>query len=770
MGLEKLIEKAGVSKAYIPKKAQDVIQVKKIYEDGSFYDAGCYSRTFRLTDIDYTDKTEDEQRYILGKWSELLNSLDGSKATYQITACNRRVNVKKQVEKTFINTDTGDGYDSLRDAYNKLRWEDLKDDGRFIREKYITASVRKNREEQAKTYMDAFGRNLNDKLLEIGSGAEPVSCEERLRIIHDFFRYGCEDEFNFTYSRETAKRFKNYCCPESITFHADYFDVNEKKGRAFMLRTWGDYIPDDFFYSLTDIPVNMFCTMDVIPFSSSDGKAFLENREAAVEGNAYRWSIRPFSKNSAARLPRKIKNDRDAVDAWNEDIYKRGQKVFFCQVVGVILCDSMEQLNEYTETIRATASDKNAAVGVLWGQQLEGLLNAMVFGKRTIENLRDCNTETTAVMLPFSNVLINHENGIPYGRHKITKQQQFVDRRTQANGHEFIFGVSGYGKSLNAKLKMFFEVLLTDGDLVICDPDGEYTPLVSALGGQVVHLGVDGINVMDMPEGYDDRDPLKKKSNFIISLIESILGRDNLGEIEKSIIDRCLRIMYKWKMQDFYEAPVTWNDWYDILCQQEGETAEQLALSLERHITGSFSCFAGQNTVYRDSRIVLYDLSSLPKQMKDAGMHVCLDDIDQRLIRNRYNNRITYVNFDEMDYYFKHRNSIMIIEDFFERARKYNGIIRGMFQDVSKMLSIPEARTMFNNSDNIIMMHQEKIPARELQNLFNLSENQYNYLCSAEPGFGINKIGNIFYSFDGRIPVDNPIYTLVNTDGNRGNR
>lgn len=768
---EKIVEKQDVIHPDKPKYVQDVIPVKKVYQDGMFkISKDRYSATYYLKDIDYADKKENEQKNILGKWSDILNSFEYN-STYKITICNRRVNVREEVNKTFLRTDYNDSYDYLRQAYNSLRWDDIKADNGFKKEKYITVSGFKKNAEAASMFFKNKEIELNSKLRDIGSSVKMMSSEERLRCIHDFFRCGNEEDFNFTYSKDNAKYFKNYVCPDSIKIKPDDFEVNDKFGRSFILRTWSDYIDDDFFNNLSDMLTNMMVSIDIIPFSIADSKRFINEKEDSVEFNAYQWSVRPFSKgNSVVRMPKWIINDREKIDEWNTDVNKRNQKVFFCQISVVMICDTKEELEKNTESIINTANEKTSTLGTLWHQQLEGIWNTLPFGIRCIENLRDCNTETTAIMLPFKSVQINHTTGIPYGRHILTRQQQFVDRRTQANGHSFILGESGYGKSMNEKDKIFNTALLTDMDIVVCDPDGEYSPIINALGGKIVNIGEDELNIMDINNDYDDKDPVKKKSNFILTLVETILGRENFGEIEKSICDRCVRLLFEYKKNGQFSLPPTWFDWYVILSQQPEPQAQKIALSIERHITGSFNCFSGHNTVDRSSRFLCYNLSTLPKQLKDAGMLICLDEIDQRLISNRYKNRFTNVVFDEADYYFKHRTSLSMIEDFFERARKYNGIIDAIIQDISKVILIPEARTMINNCDNVIMMHQAELPALELKNMFNLSENQYNFLLNAEPGTGINKIGNLIYSFDGRIPKDNPIYDLISTDGARGNK
>ncbi|MBQ9199428.1 MAG: DUF87 domain-containing protein [Lachnospiraceae bacterium] len=771
--IKEMTENQDMIKVKIPKSSLDVIPVEKVYDNGMFFlGHNRYSMCYRLIDIDYSDKKEDAQEQILQRWSDILASFSGMGATFKITICNRKINTKEEMEKTFIQTDIGDGYDYLRVAYNELRYDDIKGDKGVVREKYITISVFKKNEREANAFFDNQAYALNKRLLDISSGILIIDVDERLAIFHDFIRAGHEEEFNFVYNKDNARHFKRYIAPESITFHSSYFECNDKKGSAFILRTWSDYIEDEFFNNLADITTNLMVTLDIIPFSLADTRKFVDDRESNVEGSAYAWANRPLASkgNNIIRLPKKLVNQRAAIDQWNEDINKRNQKLFFNQVTVCILADDEEKLTEYSESIINTATEKGASLGKLYNQQLQGLQNTLPFGVRTISSLRDCNTETTAVMIPFSSIQLKHETGIPYGRHILTRQQQLLDRRLQANGHEFIFGSTGYGKSMGTKKKMFFEALLTDGDIVVLDPDGEYTPLIRALGGTVIEVGNDSINAMELPADYDTNEPFKKKSNFIISFIEAIIGRENYDEKKKSITDRCVKEVLTLDIQNFYVDEkdnirrATLVDWYNCLLAQPEAEAKALALQVERHIVGTGDIFARPSSVDRSGRIVCYNLSTLPKQLKDAGMNLCLDDIDQRLIRNRHLNKTTYITLDEMDYYFKHESSTIIIEDFFERSRKYGGRIRGIIQSIDKVLDNDIARNMFTLCDNIVMMHQEDINARRFQQMYGLSDNQYKFLLAAEPGCGINKLGNIIYSFDDRIPENNAIYEFINTD------
>lgn len=753
-----------------PKTCQQMIPVKKVFEDGVFYhEKGRYSATYKIKDIDYRNKNEDEQKFVLGKWSDVLNLFNGSKDEYQITLYNSQVNVRERMNNTFIPTNVGDGYDHHRLIYNEMTWNDIESGGVEKGIYLTTSSYRKNRE-SASAVFDTFGKDISAKLQEINSNAVQLNCEERLRLFHDFFRPGYEKDYNFKYNEKNAKYFKDYVIPERVKIHSSYLEVNDRFCRGILIRTWSDYIKDTFMNELMDVSPNMAVTLSTVPYSLADSKKFVADKESYVEGNVYRWTTRPFApKNNSSRLPKRFVNQREAIDQWNEDVNKRNQKVFMCEMTIVFMADSLTDMESYTESIMNTINEHTFSAGILWDQQIDAVQNTLPFGVRTIDNLRDCNTETTAIMMPFSNISLDNVFGIPFGRHYFRKKQQYVNILAQPNGHTITLGKTGYGKSMNLKKKIYIKVLLLNGFFIILDPQGEYTPLVEELGGQVVYLGQEPLNIMEV--NWDlletGRDLIKEKSTFILSFIESILGEKDFGENEKSIADRCLNRILKLDMQNYYDGPVTMVEWLEELKLQPEPEAAELALKMERHINGSFNCFARRSVTRGVNRILCYNMQNVSKQDKDACMIVALDDVNRFMKANKINGIPTFIEIDEADYFFKHQSSIDILEDFFETARHDDGIISLAIQYIEKILVHTEARTMLAMCDNVVMMRQDPIAARTLKDMFELSENQYDYLINAEPGEGINKIGNIIYQFEDIIDKNSKLYEIINTDKNQ---
>lgn len=699
--------------------------------------------------------------------------MDSSKSTVKLTVCNRRLDKRERLQQTLLSTGVNDGYDHLRAAYNQLRYDDIQGDKGFVQEKYVTFTTNKRNGEKAEAGFLRMEKDINKKLISFGSCIRSQGIRRRSEIIHGFLRAGKESEYSYYYDdtdNKNTRRFRDNVCPDCVRPHPGYFEINDMYGRCLMIKTFGNAIKDDFFTRLADVKTNLMVSADIIPISNSEARKILERKNDDVETNANLWSNKKNVQNGAAeRLPRQVSKDRRTIDEYNDAMDNENQKMFLVQIMVCFLADTLDKLEEYTDSIKDTASDYNCELSAMYFQQLLGLQDALPFGVRTIDYLRDCDTDTTAIFLPFNSVQLAQNTGIPYGKHEDTKQQQWVDRRRQGSGHEWILGKTGFGKSVDAKLKILYESLLTDGDLIILDPDGEYAPLIRALGGQLIQVGVNHINVADISDDYGFldgqtmEDPIAKKSNLIISFIEAVLDDGTpFGEVEKSLVDRAVRMLAR-TVLEHKRAQMTLVDIYELLMQFPETAASNLALALERHIQGSFNSFAKETDVQIQCRIVCYDLSKLNKQEKNAGMLVVTDQIDQRLIRNRKLGKATYITFDEMDYFFKHQATTLVIEDFFERCRKYGGFLRAIVQNVTKILENPAAATMIKNSENVIMLKQDHLDALQLADMYSLSAIQVRTLEQAMPGHGIAKIGNTIYAFDGTIPEENEIFAFVNT-------
>ena len=261
-----------------------------------------------------------------------------------------------------------------------------------------------------------------------------------------------------------------------------------------------------------------------------------------------------------------------------------------------------------------------------------------------------------------------------------------VDRKKLKNPNGLILGTPGSGKSFAAKREITNAFFVTQDDIIIGDPEGEYFPLVHALGGQVIHISAtshDYINPMDINMDYsDDDNPLGVKSDFILSLCELIMGsRNGIEAEEKSVIDRCLPLVY----QKYFENPVPENmpvlgDLYACLRSQKEPQAQRIATALEIYVNGSLKVFNHQTNVKLDNRIVCYDIKELGKQLKKLGMLIIQDQVWNRVTINRSEHRATRYYIDEFHLLLKEEQTAAYSVEIWKRFRKWGGIPTGITQ------------------------------------------------------------------------------------------
>ena len=755
----------------VPKGVQDVIPVTRIWQDGIFLvGKNKYSKTYRFTDINYAVASKSDKEGMFLEYSELLNSFDTG-ATTKITIINRRLN-KIDFEKTILLKKADDDLGIYREEYNKMLLDKATGANGITQEKYITISINKKDIEEARNYFSRVGADLISRFSALGSQCIELEAVDRLRLSHDFYREGEENYFDFDMIQNMKKghSFKDFICPNTFEFEKDYFKMGERYGRVLYLKEYASYIKDDMVAELTDINRNLMLSIDVIPIPMDEAVREVENRRLGIETNITNWQRRQNSNNNySAVIPYDMEQQRKESKEFLDDLTTRDQRMFISVLTLVHTADSKEELDNDTESLLTTARKHLCQSAILKYQQQDGLNTVMPYGVRKINSLRTLTTESLAVFMPFRVQEINHENGIYYGQNVISKNMIIADRRQLLNGNSFILGVSGSGKSFTGKNEIV-SVILRDpnADIIIIDPEREYTPLVNAMKGEVIHISATSdnhINAMDMNSEYGDgANPIILKSEFILSLCEQLIGGSNLGPKQKSIIDRCTAQVYRHFQQGNYQGtPPTLQDFREELIKQTEPEAKEIALAIELFTDGSLNTFAKNTNVDTNNRLICYDILDLGKQLLPIGMLVVLDSILNRITTNRAKGRNTYIFIDEIYLLFQHEYSANFLFTLWKRVRKYGAYCTGITQNVDDLLQSHTARTMLANSEFIVMLNQASTDRLELAKLLNISDLQMNYITNVGAGQGLVKVGSSLIPFINKFPRNTKLYKLMTT-------
>lgn len=753
-------------KSTIPKSVQEVIPIKEIYSDGIFLiGKNKYSIMYRFTDINYAVASKEDKETMFLDYSELLNSFD-SGATTKITIALRRIN-KQDFKKDILLKFKEDGLDIYRQEYNQMLLDKSVNANGMVREIYLTISIFKKSYEDAKIYFRRISNDIISHLSKLGSKCCQLNLNDRLKILHDFYRIGEESNFNFDLKNEMKRghNFKDYICPDSFSFKSDYFEMGNKVGRVLFLKDYASYIKDSMVSELTDMNQNMMMSIDVIPIPTDEAVKEVENRLLGVETNITNWQRKQNANNNfSAVVPYDLEQQRKESKEFLDDLTTRDQRMMFANLTMVITADTKEQLDADTETVLLTARKHLCQIVPLKYQQMDGLNTVLPIGVRNIETLRTLTTESLAVLNPFRVQEIMDEGGIYYGENAISNNLIMVNKENLLNQSAFLLGVPGSGKSFSAKELITFLSLSTNDDILICDPEGEYSALVNAMGGEVIEISAsskDHINAMDMTEGYGDGvNPVSDKSEFILSLFEQ-LDKNGLGPREKSIIDRCTALVY----EDYHDSGKmpTLIDLREKLLQQPEKEARNLALSLELFTNGSLNVFSHETNVNTSSRIISYDIYKLGKQLKTMGLLVITDAMINRVSDNFKKGKRTHIFIDEIHVMFANEYSATFFNSAWRQFRKRNAYPTAITQNVEYLLSSVDASTMLSNSEFIVMLNQASSDRKELAKLLNISDEQMSYITNSDAGCGLIKYGSSLVPFINKFPKETKLYKLMTT-------
>lgn len=753
----------------VPKRVQDVIPIKCMWSDGIFLVGTRYSKTFKFTDINYMVASQDAQKKLFLSYAALINSLDCS-ATTKITVNNRHLN-RKNFADTVLMRLKNDYLDYYRMEYNDVIMSKATGGNGIIQEKYVTLSVCKKNIEDARAYFARAGAELTARFAALGAKATEMDTTEKLRVLHDFYRSGEEVYFHFD-ARDMMRKghdFRDYICPDSIEKHSDYLMLGGKYARVIYLKDYASFISDQLVTKLTDQSRNMMLSIDIIPVATDEAVREVERKMLGVETNITNWQRRQNANNNfSAIVPYDMEQQRRETKEYMTDLTSRDQRMMLSVLTIVHLADTKAELDADTDALLKVAADHMCQMAVLRYQQLDGLNTALPIGTRKIDTFRTLTTESLAVFMPFKVQEIQEPGGIYFGENAISHNLILCNMKNLLNQSMMLLGIPGSGKSFFAKLLIVAIALSTKDDIIILDPEGEYTPLVRALGGSVMCFAVGGsdwLNAMAMEEGYGEGSPVAFKSQFIMSLLKQI-DPDGIRAHHKSIIDRCVALVLQ-DQKKTGKVP-TLCTLREKLLEQPEQEARDLALTMELYTSGSLNIFAHETNVDTRNRIQSYDIHDLGEELKQPGFVTITDAMINRVNYNWAHGKKTHIFVDEFHIAYENEYSGNFFTSAWRQFRKRNAAPCAITQNVEYMLDSVQASTMVSNSEFVVMLNQAESDQERLSKLLNISPEQMSYVNGSEAGCGLMRYGSALVPFVNRFPANTELYKLITTKPGEG--
>ena len=730
-----------------------------------------YSQMWSVSDINYamvSDSKKEEIQLIYGK----LYAGVPSDCTVKMCIVSQRMD-DLVFRRDVLYRRANDGHDDLRAEKNRQLTACASLVGNVIQHKYVIISTQKPRVDDARDRLRQVQGHLINILSELGSTVRSVDNSERLRILHNFFRVGEESRFEFDLDRCTrlGEDFRDFVAPDTIEFKRDHIVIDNRVAKCMSMSYFPQRIDDKLISTLLQQVPYIILTMDFVPIETEDAYKTLADYRMKVDADKVRFNRKSVDNlDFTANVPQRTQEEEGILNQWQNDMSNHDQQMFLTLLTAAFFADDLEELRQETDALKTAAGNFNCRFTEMRWQQENAFNTAMPYGLRRIANLRAMTTKGVASLIPFNTQEVLVPGGIYYGVNAISGNLIIGLRTVLINGNAMVIATSGGGKSLFVKqelLELFLRFL--KAKFYIVDPENEYGPLVRELGGIVVDISVDSttyFNPLDFT--YDPStkiQPHTAKAEFVLSLSEQIIGKDNIQAGDKSLIDRSLKHIYKPLIQSGYKAACpTLTDLYNDLKAQPHERAHEIALALELFATGSMNMFAQPTNVDMSNRLICFNIQSLGDQLKPVAMLSMLEYINTCVMSNERNDpkAATWVYFDEIYLLLRDKLSSQFLYTSWKRFRKYNAFATGITQNVQDCLANDTAYAMLANSEFVCMLRQTK-DIDSVVELYGLSDPQKNYLKLAKPGQGILKLGNNLIPFVNDHPTNTKIYRLITT-------
>ena len=757
------------------KSAQDSIPYERMWPDGICRVAGShYTKTIQFQDINYQLSQNEDKTAIFEGWCDFLNYFDSS-IQFQLSFLNLAAS-----EETFaraINIPLqGDDFDSIRVEYMTMLQNQLaKGNNGLIKTKYLTFGIDADSLKAAKPRLERIETDILNNFKRLGVAAETLDGKARLAQLHGIFHMDEQVPFRFEWEwlAPSGLSTKDFIAPSGFEFRTGkQFRMGNKYGAVSFLQILAPELNDRMLADFLDMESSLIVSLHIQSVDQIKAiktvkrkitdldRSKIEEQKKAVRAG-YDMDIIPSDLATYGAEAKKLL----------QDLQSRNERMFLVTFLVLNTADNPRQLDNNVFQASSIAQKYNCQLTRLDFQQEEGLMSALPLGLNQIEIQRGLTTSSTAIFVPFTTqeLFQNGKEALYYGINALSNNLIMVDRKLLKNPNGLILGTPGSGKSFSAKREIANCFLFTNDDIIICDPEAEYAPLVERLHGQVIKISptsTNYINPMDLNLDYsDDESPLSLKSDFILSLCELIVGgKEGLQPVQKTIIDRCVRLVYQTYLNDPRpeNMPILEN-LYNLLRTQEEKEAQYIATALEIYVTGSLNVFNHQSNVDINNRIVCYDIKELGKQLKKIGMLVVQDQVWNRVTINRAAHKSTRYYIDEMHLLLKEEQTAAYTVEIWKRFRKWGGIPTGITQNVKDLLSSREVENIFENSDFVYMLNQAGGDRQILAKQLGISPHQLSYVTHSSEGEGLLFYGSTILPFVDHFPKNTELYRIMTT-------
>ena len=758
-----------------PRTAQQSIPFERMFQNGICRVGNdYYSKTIQFQDINYQLALQEDKTEIFEEWCSFLNFFDSS-VHFELSFMNMTTDAES-FEKSIAIPHKKDDFNGVRDEYSTMLFGQMQaGNNGLTKTKYLTFGIKAASMKEAKPRLTHIEMDILNNFKRLGVRAKSLNGAERLELMHTQFHMGDNEKFRFDWRwlPGTGLNVKDFIAPSGFGFkNGRTFQMGGLYGAMSFLSITASDISDRMLADFLGMESNLIISMHIQSVDQNEAiktvkhtiteldRSKIEEQKKAVRAG-YDMDI----------IPSDLATYGNDAKALLKELQSQNERMFLLTFLVMNTGRTEQELENNLFQASSIAQKHNCNLVRLDYQQEQGLMSSLPLAHNMIDIKRGMTTSSTAIFVPFTTqeLFQPDKESLYYGLNALSNNLIMVDRKKLKNPNGLILGTPGSGKSFSAKREIANAFLVTDDDVIISDPESEYSPLVERFGGQVIKISPTSsqfINPMDINMNYsDDDNPIALKADFILSLCELIVGgKEGLQPIEKTVIDRCIRKIY----QGYFENPVPENmplleDLYNALLEQEEAEAKHVATALEIYVHGSLNVFNHRTNVDITNRLVCYDIKDLGKQLKKIGMLVVQDQVWGRVTENRTAGKSTRYYMDEMHLLLRDEQTAAYTVEIWKRFRKWGGIPTGITQNVKDLLASKEVENIFENSDFIYMLNQAVGDRQILAKQLNISPHQLSYVTHSGEGEGLLFYGNVILPFVDRFPTDLELYRIMTT-------